>query len=129
MPFGLISSQDIFQRCMDDLLEDLPKVNPIADDVKIHGCSEIEHDVLLLDTLERCRRAGLNLNYAKCDIKKDSIKFFGNILSTAGMKPDVNKVKAIIDVTVADSLFYRNYVQLLVHVVFLPLLSLAPPSS
>ena len=97
MPFGLISSQDIFQRCMDDLLEDLPKVNPIADDVKIHGCSEIEHDVLLLETLERCRRAGLNLNYAKCDIKKDSIKFFGNILSTAGMKPDVNKVKAIID--------------------------------
>ena len=32
-------------------------------------------------------------------------------------------------VTVADSLFYRNYVHLLVHVVFLPLLSLAPPSS
>ena len=52
MPFGLISSQDTFQRCMDDLLEDLLKVNPIADDVKIHGCSEIEHDVLLLETLE-----------------------------------------------------------------------------
>ena len=31
-------------------------------------------------------------------------------------------------VTVADSLFYCNYVRLIVHVV-LPLLSLAPPSS
>ena len=32
-------------------------------------------------------------------------------------------------VTIADSLFYCNYVQLIVHVVLLPLLSLAPPSS
>ena len=30
-------------------------------------------------------------------------------------------------VTVADSLLYRNYVQLIVHVVLLPLLSLAIP--
>ena len=39
------------------------------------------------------------------------------------------KYEKVIDiVTVADSLFYCNYVRLIVHVV-LPLLSLAPPSS
>ena len=36
-------------------------------------------------------------------------------------------MEIVVSVTVADSLFYCNYVRVLVHVLVLPLLSSAPP--
>ena len=95
LPFGLVSSQDIFQRMMDDILIGLNNAKPIADDIKIHGISEIEHDLVLLEVLDRCQKSGLHLNLEKCQIKKESVTFFGNQLTTEGMQPDKSKVAAI----------------------------------
>ena len=44
LPFGLRVSQDIFQARMDKILEDLPGVVGITDDVCVHGKDEEEHD-------------------------------------------------------------------------------------
>ena len=89
LPFGLVSSQDLFQRVVDDLLIGLGNAKPVADDIKIHGNSELEHDLYLLEVLDRCQQAGLHLNPDKCQIKKNSVKFYGNLLTTTGMKPDL----------------------------------------
>ena len=62
LPFGLVSSQDLFQKVMDDTLIGLPNVKPVADDIKIHGKDQLEHDLYLLEVLERCQNAGLHLN-------------------------------------------------------------------
>ena len=91
LPFGLVSSQDLFQRVMDDLLIGLGNAKPVADDIKIHGNSELEHDLYLLEVLDRCQQAGLHLNPDKCQIKKNSVKFYGNLLTTTGMKPEPKK--------------------------------------
>ena len=68
----------------------------MADDVKIYGNSELEHDLYLLEVLDRCQQAGLHLNPDKCQIKKNSVKFYGNLLTTTGMKPDPKKIEGIV---------------------------------
>ena len=96
LPFGLVSSQDLFQKVMDDTLLGLNNAKPVADDIKIHGKSELEHDLYLLEVLDRCQQAGLHLNPDKCQIKKSSVKFYGNLLTTTGMQPDPKKVDDIV---------------------------------
>ena len=44
LPFGLNVSQDLFQRTMDVVLEDLPGVVSIADDIVCTGKDDKEHD-------------------------------------------------------------------------------------
>ena len=95
LPFGLNNSQDIFQSKMDELLENLPGVVSIADDVCVYGESEAEHDKNLLGLMERASEKGLVFNKAKCQIKKTSISFFGNLYTSEGIKPDPAKIRDV----------------------------------
>ena len=97
LPFGLVSSQDIFQKQIDCALSGLKNVKPIADDIKIHGTTELEHDIALLETCQRCLETGLKLNPNKCQIKKDSVTFFGNHVTTKGLQADPSKIQAILE--------------------------------
>ena len=47
LPFGLVCSQDIFQKKMDQILEECQGCIGIADDITVHGCTEAEHDPCL----------------------------------------------------------------------------------
>ena len=91
-----MSSQDIFKKVMDDTLLGLNNAKPVADDIKIHGKSKLEHDLYLLEVLDRCQQAGLHLNPNKCQIKKSSVELYGNLLTTTGMQPDPKKVDDIV---------------------------------
>ena len=57
-----MSSQDRFQKVMDDTLLGLNNAKADAEDIKIHGKSELEHELYLLEVLDRCQQAGLHLN-------------------------------------------------------------------
>ena len=57
--------------------------------------SDHTHYLHLHDTMERTRRAGINLNYDKCIVKSKSYSFFGDIYTPEGVKPDPSKVDAI----------------------------------
>ena len=47
LPFGLVCSQDIFQKKMDQILEECQGCNGITDDITIHGRTKAEHDAHL----------------------------------------------------------------------------------
>ena len=55
-------SQDIFQVRMDEILEDLPGVVGITDDVCEHGKDEEEHDRNLKVVMDRAKETGLVFN-------------------------------------------------------------------
>ena len=97
LPFGLNNSQDIFQARMDSILEGLKGVVSIADDVCVFGATEKEHDVNLINLMERAKREGLVFNSTKCHIKKSEISFFGNTYTKDGIKPDINKIRDLKD--------------------------------
>jgi hypothetical protein len=44
LPFGLVVSQDIFQRKMDKLFGQLPGITGIADDLVVYGVGEANHN-------------------------------------------------------------------------------------
>ena len=47
LPFGLVCSQDIFLKKMDQILEECQGCIGIADDITVHGHTEAEHDAHL----------------------------------------------------------------------------------
>ena len=95
MPFGLKMSQDIFQARLDQLVEGLPGVVAIADDIVIFGATQEEHDENLRRLLARCREHGLKLNPDKSQISQPEVKFYGIICSAEGVRPDPRKVSAL----------------------------------
>ena len=98
MPFGLNQAQYFFQFYMDAHFQDINlTTNVIADDVMIHGEDDAQHDMHLLQVLNKCREIGLKLNPEKCHFGEKEVKFYGNIISSDGVKPDPAKVDVILN--------------------------------
>ena len=94
LPFGLACAQDIFQRMMDQILDCCEGVIGIADDIIIHGKDDAEHDRRLHKFMKVIREHGLVLNKKKCEVKSNSVKFFGCVYDKHGAHPDPSKVSA-----------------------------------
>ena len=56
-----------------------------------------QHDMHLLQLLNKYREIGLKLNPEKCQFGEKEVKFYGNIISSDGVKPDPAKVDAILN--------------------------------
>ena len=95
LPFGLSSSQDIFQRVMTEMFEDIPGVEVVVDDLLVWGEDNEQHDSRLTKVLERARSRNLKLNKTKCHIKQPEISYVGHTLTKDGLKPDLKKTEAI----------------------------------
>ena len=94
MPFGLITSQHIFQSKTDQILGKCHGTISIADDVVVYGKNE-EHDKNLRNLMQIAREAGLVFNSKKYSIKTKSVNFFGAIYDDKGVHPNPNKVEDI----------------------------------
>ena len=97
LPFGISSAPEIFQRLMTDLLQGKPGTNVIMDDILVHGKTMEEHDSNLERILDAVQLSGLNLNKSKCEFRKDEIGYFGHHVGKDSIKPDPQKVKAIME--------------------------------
>ena len=95
LPFGLSVSAEIFQRKILEVLNDLPGVLCIADDVIIHGADDAEHDKRLENFLERCSKIGIKLNKSKFELKMKELTFMGHKITEDGIHSDPEKVTAI----------------------------------
>ena len=97
LPFGLKSSQDLFQRKVDECFEGIPGVVALVDDILVYGPNRAEHDKALIKVLNCARQKGLKLNKDKLHVAVSRVKYFGHILTTDGIEPDPDKVSAIRD--------------------------------
>ena len=97
MPLGLNQVQYFFQYYMDSHFQDINSTtNVIVDDIMIHGESDQQHDKHLIQVLNKYHEIGLKLNPDKCVFGQKQIQFYGNTISTEGIKPDPTKVVIII---------------------------------
>jgi len=55
------------------------------------------HDVKLAAVLERCRNSGIALNKKKMEVRKESITILWHVIACEGLKPDPQKITAILD--------------------------------
>ena len=102
LPFGLAVSSEIFQKRLIVALEGLDGVVCVADDILVYGVGDNEqqatqdHDEKLRKLMTRCSEQGIRLNNEKTEMRKNEIRFLGHRISKDGLKPDPDKVKAIV---------------------------------
>ena len=99
MPFGISLAPEEFERKLHEHLDDLPGVIVLRDDILVVGNGETQaeadkdHDQNLGGLLERARQIKLRLNSNKMCLRQK--EFMGHIITTEGLKPDPDKVKAV----------------------------------
>ena len=95
LPFGLACSQGVFQKRMDQILEEFEGYVGIADDITVHGSTEAELDAHLWKLMEVAQKYGLVFNPKKTQVKAPTVKFFGCLYDKSGVHPDPEKVEAV----------------------------------
>ena len=95
LPFGISSAPEVYQRRMQHILEGLPGVLCLIDDVLIFAQDQKEHDIRLANVLKRLQDAGVTLNSEKCQFNKRSIRFLGHIIDEHGIRADPDKTAAV----------------------------------
>jgi hypothetical protein len=94
---SIAGSPDIFQRKMPELMEDLEHVQAYLDDLLCISRSSLEdHLEKIEEVLRRLCDAGLKNNAEKLTFCALEIEYLGYILTRDGIKPQSNKVQAIL---------------------------------
>ena len=96
LPMGITSAPEVFSRKMTTILEGLPGVKSVLDDICVYGSTKKEHDVRLQACLQRLVQNGVTLNPAKCEFGVSSLTYLGYIVGVDGIKPDPKKVEAVV---------------------------------
>ena len=84
-------------------VSDLAGVINKADDLLVCGKGPTfaeavaDHDIKLRKLLERCRECGMRLNPDKLKLSQTPLSFLGYLVTSEGLRPDPEKVRAIMD--------------------------------
>ena len=102
LPFGVCSAPEVFQK-NEALFGDIDGVEVIFDDIIVAAQDEQEHDEIMKKLLERAKVKNVKFNPDKLQYKVKEVKYMGNIVSESGLKPDSEKVRAILDMPLPKS--------------------------
>ena len=61
----------------------------------IYSDNELEHETYVKKVLERLQNAGLQVDIRKCEFRVKRTKYLRFIVSTNGIKTDLDKVKVV----------------------------------
>ena len=95
--FGAKASQDLFDEMMYRIFGDIPFCMNQRDDILIGGRNMTEHIKTLSAVLQRAENFGITFNREKCEFGVDEIDFYGYRFTKDGLKPTIEKVKAVRD--------------------------------
>ena len=103
MPFGINSAPEVWQQKMNEIVENLPGIEVIADDLLVIGNGDSteeavkDHDAKLQRLLLKAREVGLKFNAEKLKLRKSEVRYMGHLLTAEGLKIDPEKVKALLE--------------------------------
>ena len=92
---GLSQTTDIFEKCMQNIVDRLERVVNIADDVLVFATKNDKFKENVINFLDRCIEHNLHLDPEKIRINVDSVPFFGQTLMKDGLQMDANKWQVI----------------------------------
>ena len=94
-PFCLAQAPSYFQNLMNKVLNGLNFTLAYLDDIIIFSETAEQHLKQIQIVLNRLRQAKLKLKKSKCALFKKELHYLGHLLTTDGVKPQVEKIKAI----------------------------------
>ncbi|GFU11781.1 retrovirus-related Pol polyprotein from transposon 297 [Trichonephila clavipes] len=97
MPFGLCNAPATFERMMDNLLRHFKWTMCLCylDDIIVFSETFEDHFIRLRLVLTCLQEAGLKLNSKKCLFAAQEVKILGHLVSSNGVRPDPDKIKAV----------------------------------
>ncbi|GFU29516.1 retrovirus-related Pol polyprotein from transposon 297 [Trichonephila clavipes] len=97
MPFGLCNAPATFERMMDNLLRHFKWTMCLCylDDIIVFSETFEDHLIRLRLVLKCLQEAGLKLNSKKCLFAAQEVKILGHLVSSNGVRPDPDKIKAV----------------------------------
>ena len=95
LPFGVLSTPAIFQKAMDEILQDLPNVICYLDNILVIGASDQELLHNLKEVLARLRQNGNRLKQTKCSFMQESVTYLGHRADANEVHTLADKVEAI----------------------------------
>ncbi|GFX17366.1 transposon Tf2-9 polyprotein [Trichonephila clavipes] len=97
MPFGLCNAPATFERMMDNLLRHFKWTMRLCylDDIIVFSETFEDHLIRLRLVLKCLQEAGLKLNSKKCLFAAQEKKILGHLVSSNGVRPDPDKIKAV----------------------------------
>ncbi|XP_050358337.1 uncharacterized protein K02A2.6-like [Nymphalis io] len=101
--YGLASSPGIFQRLLEQLFSDMPRVGVFLDDVIITGEDDQSHLKTLHEVFNRLQKYGLKIKKDKCTFFADSVTYLGFVISKEGVHTCPNKIEAIQKVRIPNN--------------------------
>lgn len=93
--FGVNAAVELYQHEIRKVIQGIPGVANMSDDIIVHGEDRAQHNARLRMVFERLQDAGLTLNRDKCKFALPEIEFLGHKLSANGVDPGAGKVEAI----------------------------------
>ena len=97
LPFGVSSSPGIFQRTMEQLLQNISMTVVYLDDILVTGRTHEEHDRNLATVLTRLQDEGLRLKKEKCAFRQKSCTYLGHVIDAEGIHPTEDNVRAVLN--------------------------------
>ena len=97
LPFGVSSYPGIFQRIMEQLLQNLPMTVVYLEDTIFTGRTHEERDRNLATVLTRLQDAGLLQKKYTCAFRQKSCTYLGHVIDADGIHPTEDKVRAVLN--------------------------------
>lgn len=98
LPFGLSMAPEYFQKINCQNFGDIEGVMIYIDDILVAGKTKEEHDMILNKVINRARELNVKFNRNKLQFcVNEMCKYLGQIFMSDGIKPDNNRVKAIVE--------------------------------
>ena len=94
LSYGVSTAPNVFQRIMDQILQDIPDVVCYLDDILI-ASSEEEHLARVETVLARLQKYGIRVKKSKCEFFMNNVKYLGHSISAEGLKPTNEKIEAM----------------------------------
>ena len=95
LPYGISSAPGMFQRNMENLLQNIPYVIVRVDDILVSGANDGDHLKNLQEVFKRLAKARLQLKKGKCVFMEPKVTYLGHRVSKEGIQPMEDKVEAI----------------------------------
>ena len=125
MPMGLTNAPATFQRTMNEIFKDLIEKNIVLvflDDLLVHSADEETHLDNVKEIIRRLENYRLKIKLMKCIALASEIKFLGHVVSFKSIKPDDEKIAAIKDFKLPETMdklqsfmglcgFYRKFIK------------------
>ena len=121
LPFGLCSAPSSFKNILAELVNGIPGVKNLLDDIIICGANQAEHDKRLRRVLQSLAQHDVVINGEKSSFSVEAVEFVGHRVLPQGVSPLQSHVETISRLDTPTSLnelrrllgapgFYRKFV-------------------